>query len=228
MTIENSNPPIINAPTVLIGLSVIIIASQFAFEFGPESLRTLMFYEGATIPKRFWATYGFGVAEYLAYPNIPLTIPSLFSSAFLHGDWFHLVFNLVLLVSAGKPVHIVLKRTNPVWVNIHVLFLFFISVAGGSLAYLVLQFPDGVPAIGASGGVSGVLGALFYIKSRLPGAGGIGEFLKVTVAFIVVNIAMVPMAPALLGSGIAWEAHIGGYVVGTLYVFAVVGWRQSP
>jgi membrane associated rhomboid family serine protease len=71
--------------------------------------------------------------------------------------------------------------------------------------------------VGASGGTCGLIAAAFLIeidgrRRKL----GSREFLTTTVVFAAINAVLTFVAPYLFGMGIAWEAHVGGYVAGAL------------
>ncbi|MFT3725939.1 MAG: rhomboid family intramembrane serine protease [Hyphomonadaceae bacterium] len=97
------------------------------------------------------------------------------------------------------------------------MIVFIGSVAGGSALYLALATESSPYAVGASGGVCGLIAAAFLLDPR----GGkrklwSPEFLKLTIAIVIANVVLTFVAPVLLGMGLAWEAHAGGYIAGAL------------
>ena len=191
---------------------------------GVHVLRTVVF-DGALDR---WITLNFAFIP-LRYtpPFFQLDWPTLispFSYAFLHGDWIHLGFNMIWLVAFGAPVAYRLgwTRTIALWV---------ITALGAVALHAALYIGDPVPLWGASGAVSGFLGAAarfgFRADRRNPRAGFAGPLLgplaslrqRGVIAFLVVWIAInvatgLDLFGLAGGASIAWEAHIGGLAVG--------------
>jgi membrane associated rhomboid family serine protease len=167
-----------------------------------------------------------------------VTLPSgpallgVFTSMFLHGGWFHLIGNLWYLWLFGDNVE---DRMG------HFRFLAFYLVSGVAAAAVhVLSDPGGtVPAIGASGAISGVLGAylVFYPFARI---------LTLVPLFFVWPVVELP-AMLVLGSwfvvqilngaaafsisngttgGVAWWAHVGGFAAGMILARVVAPARR--
>lgn len=217
--------PIINAPPLLTLLAGVFISLHAVRVFGGEMLGLQMLYHGAVYPERFWGALGMGpdaLGGGVAPPySGPITLVfSLFATAFLHGDWLHVIINSAIFIAAGKPVYDDLARgrgrgTAPF------LVLFFMSVAAGSLFHLAANYPAGSVAIGASGGVSGLIAAVLLIQQGRAERGSARilspSFIRVSAAFIVGNLLLWIMGPSLLGASIAWQAHIGGYIFGALF-----------
>ncbi|UYO00579.1 MAG: rhomboid family intramembrane serine protease [Devosia sp.] len=157
-----------------------------------------------------------------------------FTHAFLHGGWDHLLINVAWLVIFATPLA---RRYGAV----PMLLLFLISAAAGAALFAVSTLYSGVYLIGASGGVAGLTGAatrfIFQpvLVGRHPETGetialgrrlaSLGEVFTnprsryFTLIWLVLNAA-VPLLPLLTGTslGIAWQAHIGGFVAGLLLV----------
>jgi membrane associated rhomboid family serine protease len=100
-------------------------------------------------------TFGFDPAS---FGNL-LAIPTLVTSMFLHGDLLHLFGNMVFLLVFGRRVENQLERIN---------FLAFYLMAGiaAALAHMLMTSDSSAPLIGASGAISGVLGAFFICNPR--------------------------------------------------------------
>jgi len=134
------------------------------------------------------------------------------TAAFIHGGPIHLLFNMFALWQAGTILEGALGRARFAG-------LFFASVLGGSFGALVLA-PDTL-AVGASGGVFGLMGALFIGQRKgLPALQGASVGL-----FIVINLVLTAAIP-----GISMGGHVGGLLAGL-----AVGWgmfeferRQLP
>lgn len=219
---QQKPPPIINAPPVaviLAGVFIILhlIVSQVGGQFEIWAIT-----EGSLYPQRFWPWTGLApqVQGVAPYSNAFEALLPLLSMSLLHGDWGHVLMNSAMLLGVGKPAYEVIERFVPTHrstlygPNLGFLALFAASIIGGSLFHLVSHYPYGPIAIGASGGVSGVLAAVLLTRT---GAGGMilsKEFLKVSAVFLIGNIVLAYIGPALLGVSIAWQAHVGGYVFG--------------
>jgi len=167
-----------------------------------------------------------------AAPQAP-TWQTLFTSMFMHGSILHIAGNMLFLWIFGNNIEDSMGRLR-----------FLLFYLGGGLAAIGAQVaidPDAaVPTVGASGAVSAVLGGylLLYPRARV-----------VTVIFIVFFFTLVEL-PALLvvgfwfvqqlafgyldfndptaGGGVAYFAHIGGFVFGLLLIRLVVTRRKTP
>ncbi|MCB1387446.1 MAG: rhomboid family intramembrane serine protease [Nitratireductor sp.] len=153
-----------------------------------------------------------------------------FSYTLLHGDWLHLGMNLLWMAVFGSPVA---RRFGA----IPFFALTLLASAGGALAHY-LYFPGAfVPMIGASGAVSGYVGAASRFVFT-PGGfrGGASfrhdgpaqtlaasfanrNFLSFVGVWFVLNILSgsgILQMPGQSDAGIAWQAHIGGFLAGLL------------
>lgn len=156
-------------------------------------------------------------------PDLP-TLFSWLTYSFIHGDWIHLTINLIWLLAFGSPLAFRLGWGRTL--------LFWVVTAGAAAAtHLVIYYGDAVPVIGASGAVSGFMGAAarFGLRAnrREPRRGfdgpllsirqtfqrrGVIPFLAIWVALnVAVGLDVLGMAE---GRSIAWEAHIGGLLAG--------------
>jgi membrane associated rhomboid family serine protease len=122
------------------------------------------------------------------------------TSIFIHASILHILFNMYSLFIFGPIMEQMLGRAR-------FLVLFFLAGIGGSVAVLLIA--PTVPVLGASGAIFGLFTGFFVIQRRL---GGNSTQLLV---LIVINL-VIGFIPGL---GIAWQAHVGGLVVG-----AAVAW----
>jgi membrane associated rhomboid family serine protease len=158
-----------------------------------------------------------------AYAVIPAWFwwPSLFTSQFLHGGWMHIIWNMVYLWIFGDNVEDHLG---------HVRYLLFYLGAGAAAALLQILFNpfSGVPMLGASGAIAGVMGAYFvlYPHSRVLTAIFLVFFfdlIEIPALFFLGMWFLLQLVNGLgslgvsnaAGGGTAFWAHIGGFVVGT-------------
>jgi membrane associated rhomboid family serine protease len=141
---------------------------------------------------------------------------TLLTSMFLHGGWMHLIGNMLYLWIFGNNVEDAMG---------HVRFVLFYLLCGivAALAQ-ALPHPDStIPMIGASGAISGVLGAylLLYPRARVLVLVPLGFYTRLVhlpamlvlgfwFVLQIINSALLTQA----GGGVAWGAHIGGFVAG--------------
>jgi membrane associated rhomboid family serine protease len=159
-------------------------------------------------------------------------IPTLVTSMFLHGDLLHLVGNMVFLLVFGRQVEIQLEKLN---------FLAFYLTAGitACLAHTLIEPDSSVPLIGASGAISGVLGAFFicnpraritlvldpvliYFLHRLTVCVPAWVFLPVWL-FLQISLGLKPH-----GANVAFWAHVGGFLAGAVMAIAVYHYIPKP
>lgn len=149
---------------------------------------------------------------------------SLFSAMFLHGSILHLLGNMLYLWIFGNNIEDYLGPFK------FILF-YFLSGLGASLAHIIFNPNSVVPMIGASGAIAGILGAYLVLYPR-------ERVLTLVFLFIFIRIVPVPAAFILgfwflvqilnvgMGGGVAWFAHIGGFIVGVLLI-SVLGKKNQ-
>ena len=145
---------------------------------------------------------------------------TIFTSMFLHGGWMHLIGNMLYLWIFGNNVEDAMG---------HGRFLLFYLVCGVAAVFAqALPNPEStIPMIGASGAISGVLGAylLLYPHARVVVGIPLGFLLYTMVLpagwvlgfWFLFQLVSSAAAPAS-GGGVAFGAHIGGFVAGMLLV----------
>jgi membrane associated rhomboid family serine protease len=221
-------PPMINAPVPLAVFAALLVAAHIVRRLLPEGVQGFLFFHGALAPERFWLAAGETALSGLpAYANPVAAILPMLTSAFLHGDWVHAVFNAAFLLAVGKPLLELFRGTWPgrePGASLMVLALFVVSQMAGSAAYLLLNQPAGLPAIGASGAVSGFIAAILLIRGGPDRFLLTQGFLVASALFFIANALFAFIGPALIGSGIAWQAHVGGYLGGAAFMRLVL-WR---
>lgn len=165
----------------------------------------------------------------LRYGTVPAALDwtSLLTSMFLHGGWMHVLGNMWFLWVFGDNIEDTLGHFN------YLLFYLLCGFAGG-LAHVALSPGSATPAIGASGAISGVMGAYLLKFPR-------SQVKTLIFIFVLVTTFDVP-APLMIGywifiqvlsgfgslaahagsagGGTAWFAHIGGFLAGMILVFA--------
>ena len=150
------------------------------------------------------------------------------SYSLLHGGLAHLTINMIWLAAFGSPL------ANRIGAARFVLFWLVTSLAAVGLHFVLHRY-DAVPLVGASGAISGMMGAAarfgFRVDRRAATPAFEGDVLSIPAVFrsrtVVTFLAvwMVVNLVAGLGSGtagsggaIAWEAHIGGFLAGFLLI----------
>ena len=192
---------------------LLIIANVLAFLYEIQM--------GASTLQGFIFTWGLIPAHFLSDPF--RMWPTIFTAMFLHGGWIHIISNLWVLFIFGDNVE---ERMGSFR---YLLFYLLSGTAAGLLQVYILPAST-TPMIGASGAIAGVLGAylILYPRSRIA---------SIVPIFIIFTVIEVPAFLYLIfwfflqvysglfavqgggGSGIAWWAHIGGFIFGVLMVF---------
>lgn len=178
-----------------------------------------------------WGAIPIRIANWRDDPDILFT---LVSSTFLHGGWLHLIGNMIYLSVFGDNVEDSFG---------HVSFLIFYLASGAIAGLVQVWFIPGspIPSIGASGAVAAVLGAYLVLY---PGAivTVVVPILFIPLLFPVPAIAMLVVwfisqlfngvlslsqVNAEYSGGVAWWAHIGGFLTGIIIAYAGVDDRQK-
>ena len=225
MARRTSSPPVIEAPPVVAGLGIALVAAHALRVFSPVSWQGFMLSAGSLQPDRFWAWAGLGVPGAVPYDSPVAAFVPFISEALLHDGWGAAILNAALIVIFGRLVHASLSigRRNA---TVPFLVVFAASVAAGSLLHLMTQYPAGSALIGASGGASGLFAAWVLIQEGRGGWILSKRFLTVFLFFAAANLALWLLGPAILGARISWQAHIGGFLAGAM-VFQIYRARRS-
>ena len=135
--------------------------------------------------------------------------------AFIHGSWMHLIFNVVMGLVLGMYVEKLFgARTTAIF--------FTLCTLAGALAYFLLTPFTTAPVIGASGGISGFFGVLIYLTvTQNTGHPITMKFAKKGPWPILFFWALIMIVPGMLMGGMAWQAHLGGYLAGIALIIAM-------
>lgn len=191
----------------LIGINALVFLYQVVQP--PEAQREFVLAFGA-IPLLL-------IRDFHLLPQFPTHGLSLITSMFLHGGFLHLGGNMLYLWIFGNNVEDYLGRPR------FVLFYLLCGMAA-ALTHTLTNMASPVPMIGASGAISGLLGAylLLYPRANVVVMIWFFFFLRFVriPAFIVLGLWFLMQLPGALGEsgGIAFFAHIGGFVFGLLFV----------
>ena len=213
--LRDDNPAEIT-PVVTVGL---IIACALVFLY-----QAIL---GMTSGEAFVYQYGAIPAVVFAYTEIPVEFGavspyfSLITSMFLHGGWMHLIGNMLYLWIFGNNIEDVMG---------HGRFFIFYALCGivAALSHAATDPLSVIPMVGASGAISGVLGAylLLYPRARvlvLIPLGFISQMIYVPAAIVlglwfVIQVVSGGMSLGSEGGGVAFFAHIGGFVTGIVLI----------
>lgn len=205
-TIRSRTFPIVNTSIIVINL--LIYLYEFALARQAEAF---IFDYGLTPIRFFWA---------LRHDLGDAVIP-IFTSMFLHGSWIHVIGNVWFLYIFGDNVE---DRVG------HLGYIIFYLLCGiGAALSQTFLFPySKIPMVGASGAIAGVLGAYFLLfpHARVLTLVPIFFFLQLievpAVLFLflwfILQFFQGTFASAIEG-GVAWWAHIGGFIVGMVLIF---------
>ena len=151
---------------------------------------------------------------------------TLFTSQFLHGGWWHLISNMVYLWVFGNNIE---DRLG------HFKYLLFYLTCGAiaALCQWFIGMHSAIPSLGASGAISGVLGAylIWFPQARITTLVFLGFFITTIniPALVIIGIFFIQnlisgfaslQAAAKMSvetGGVAYWAHLGGFVVGSLF-----------
>jgi len=208
-------------PVLTVSIIVVNIIA-FAYELLAEAGGALeqTFYTMGVVP--FDVTHNFGPAVALSF----------ITSMFLHGGYMHIVGNMLYLWIFGNNVEDSMGRLR---------FLIFYLLTGSiaSVAQVLASPNSHIPTIGASGAIAGVLGAyiVLFPNARVQTLIFLGYFVRATQlpALLVLGFWFVlQLFNGLLAfgmtqmGGVAWFAHVGGFVAGLLLVrLFTLGRRQD-
>lgn len=158
------------------------------------------------------------------YGEIPIFVMmgerlfTLFSSMFLHADIFHIFGNMLYLFIFGDNIEDRFGHVKYLF-----LYLAFGVIGGLAHSYVTVMF-DGIdvfiPAIGASGAISGVLGAylVFFPRARVISVAILFYFIRIirvpAIVFIGFWFVLQPLYVLIGGGSVAYWAHIGGFMAG--------------
>ncbi|MHB1318542.1 MAG: rhomboid family intramembrane serine protease [Anaerolineae bacterium] len=194
--------------------------------FALIALNVLLFLVELSGGDDFIVKWAFVPARFLANPGGEW--PTLFSSMFMHAGWLHLGSNMLYLWIFGDNVE---DRFG------HIKFLLFYLVCGLAATFAQLAFSTGsdIPNLGASGAIAGVLAAYLVLFPKGQVRVLQGQRVIPVSALIVIGIWFVLQLVSGLGSlastaqtgGVAYMAHIGGFLAGLVLAFVLRGGSRT-
>jgi len=202
------NFPFVNL--MLISANVLVFIYQLTLS--PHAAKAFVL-ANATVPARIPAFLaGHAPASVALFP--------LFSSMFLHGGLMHLLGNMLFLYIFGDNV-------EDTFGHIGYLFFYLLCGIGSGLIHVLFNWGSGIPALGASGAISGVMGAYavmfpkhqiltFFLIFLIP----VPAILILGYWFVLQFVAGINGLGMATAGGVAWWAHIGGFLMGALIAWA--------
>jgi len=193
------------ATILIIALNVVVFFYQLLL---PDDALNRLVLAAGVVP--YEVTNRFGVA----------VVGDLLTSMFLHGGWMHIISNMLYLWIFGDNVE------DRLGVPVYAAF-YLVAGIGASLAQVAVNPASTIPTIGASGAIAGVLGAylVMFPKTRVRTLILAFRFIRIVElpALVVLGLWFVLQIFSGLASvssmatgGVAWFAHIGGFVIGIL------------
>jgi len=208
MPLRDDNPYYRVPAVTLLLIATNVAVFIWQLSFGGRNLQIA--YQYGAVPARL---LGLGTRAPSAYVPEPLTI---FTSMFLHGGFVHLFGNMLYLWIFGNNIEDSLG---------HFRFLIFYLVCGliASVSYILYNPKSDLPMVGASGAIAGVLGAylvlfpfarvhtlvIFFLFIRV---------VRIPAVFLLVFWFVIQLVSVGSGGGVAWAAHIGGFLAGLVLI----------
>lgn len=194
--------------------------------YGLIALNVIFFLIELSQGDAFIERWAFVPTRFLAHPESQF--PTLFTSMFMHAGWVHILGNMLYLWIFGDNVEDRFGAGN---------FLIFYLLCGLGATFTQLAFSanSNIPNLGASGAIAGVLGSyiLMFPKSRVSVL--TGNYVVPMSAFVVIGLWFVlqlfsgiaTVTSAAQTGGVAYMAHIGGFVTGLVLTYIFSGGRRA-
>lgn len=210
-----STTPFVNHALVAINVAVFVYQAFLSFDVSTEASNAFV-QKLALTPSLLLSPSAWG--------QMPIPAPlTMLTSMFVHGGIMHLLGNLLYLWVFGDNIEDALG---------HLKYLTFYLVCGmgAAMAQVMIEPASTIPMVGASGAIAGVLGAYLVLYPQAQ---------VLTLVFLVIFIRIMYLPAAVLlgiwfaiqifsafaggGGGVAWYAHIGGFLAGVLLISTFLG-----
>jgi len=208
-TIPSQSFPVVNISLIIVNSLVFFLELSLGGQLG-EFISIF-----GVVPSRFMDSLTGGDVT-------GLTIVPMFTSMFLHAGWFHLIFNMLYLWIFGDNVEDALG-------HFRYLLFYILCGLGATLTHVFLSPLADVPVVGASGAIAGVLGAylLLYPRSRVLTLVPFFFFYLVEIPalvflglwFVIQFLSGLLTVGTEASAGVAWWAHVGGFLTGMILLF---------
>lgn len=230
--LDQPREPILNVPAVVVVLLGLLVLVHAVREWIlPEDVDRLLILTFAFVPVRYESS---ALTDGILPGGWGADFWTFLSYGLLHADWVHLGFNAIWLLAFASPVA---RRFGA----LRFAMFFAVTIAAGALAYLLAHAGAQSPMIGASAGISGMMGAAARFAfepggsldmwrgsrtdaDRVPAA---PLFVALRNPRVVTFVAVWFGLNLIFGVGstsfltgeeqsVAWEAHVGGFLAGLL------------
>lgn len=159
---------------------------------------------------RIYSRFAFVAADFWEGTNPHTAV----TYAFLHGSWMHLGFNLIAFFALGSACWTLMG-------NLRFIVFFAVTAIAGAVLFAAFRPQEQVVLVGASGTIFGLIAAIKRMDYRIRALRGqdvrmaILRFVAIIVA-VNVLIGAIPFddGSGFTGEAVAWEAHIGGFLLG--------------
>jgi membrane associated rhomboid family serine protease len=200
----------------IIGLNVLVFL--FELSIGAEGRRALnaFVFEFGVVPVRIERALA-GVGQY----TLATTLPTILTSMFLHGGWLHIIGNMWFLWIFGDNIEDHLGHFR------YLLFYLACGVAA-AITHIIFNLSSNEPTVGASGAIAGVMGAYVILYPRARVLTLVFFFLWWIPAWVFLGYwfliqflsgaALSVAETSRSTGGIAFWAHVGGFVAGILLI----------
>ena len=211
--LKDDNPtrsfPFVNLALILVNVGVFLYMGTL-----PGRAQEAFLLTNAEIPRH--------VAQFLAGRlSFEVAFRPLVTSMFLHGGWMHILGNMLFLYIFGDNI-------EDYFGHLGYLVFYFVCGIGAGLMHILFNLNSMVPALGASGAISGVMGAYAVLFPRNRILTLVFIFLVPIPAIFILGywfLLQVLEGIGRLGmgaqGGVAWWAHIGGFLLGVLITLVV-------
>jgi len=210
--LQRSHPAICNALLIIVNVLV------FLYEVSlPPHVGQALIYTFGLIPSH---------TEMLFSPqgaSLSQALLPMVTSMFLHGGWMHLLGNMLFLWVFGGAVEDAMG-------HFQYLIFYFVCGIGSAVAHTIFNWGSNVPTVGASGAISGVMGAFIvlfpsarvatlipalflFFTVRIPAFLMLGYWF-----FLQIFSGLVSLGVGGQQGGVAWWAHVGGFLLGAVLV----------
>jgi rhomboid family protein len=203
-------------PAIVVWVIIAANAAAFLYQLGlSEPDQQAFLYQHALVPRRYffpaWAAYN-GLS--------PLDFTPFLTNTFLHGGWLHIILNLWTLYIFGPALE---DRLGPA----RFLVLYLLAGIAASVTHAAFNAASPVPVLGASGAIAGVIAA-YAVRFPYAWVRVIVPILFIPLFFSIPALVFAGLwffiqvwqgasellTPFAAAAGIAWWAHIGGFIAG--------------
>lgn len=196
--------PIVNS--LLIVINVLVFFYELTL---PPKAEVALAYTFGTVPARF--------PSFLAgHTSFEGAFLPLLTSMFLHSGWLHIAGNMLFLWVFGDNV-------EDFFGHLQYLFFYIVCGLGAGVLHVLFNLSSPIPALGASGAISGVMGAYVVLYPRARVLTLVFIFLIPLPAILILGwwflmqfLEGVSTLGMKASGGVAWWAHIGGFILGML------------